>query len=219
MQTGIAYLTCLQGFVGKINGLGHLWFVTAILACYAITPILQLFKKKNNILFIGLIILGMCEYCIFKWQLTRFSWFFLYATGYSCANLSGKIKYSFVVILLILSVYLCATIKWDDLLNHTYCSRIFHDILGLTICLSGILFLEMMQFKRLHSGVVFFDRLSYPIYIVHHIFILGPFSIAYALNYKILNIAIILIVTLVISWILDRATFFITNKIDMCLRN
>ena len=49
----------LQGICGgKIGNIqtGHLWFITFILICYLITPLLQLFREKLNLLRVALLI-------------------------------------------------------------------------------------------------------------------------------------------------------------------
>ena len=62
----IAYLTNLQGFFGATEGLQHLWFLSLIMLCYIITPILNMIKRKIEYPKSLFIISIMCfvSYCI-----------------------------------------------------------------------------------------------------------------------------------------------------------
>ena len=41
-----AYLINIQGFWGAFGGIGHMWFLTLIMLCYFITPLLSCIDKK-----------------------------------------------------------------------------------------------------------------------------------------------------------------------------
>ena len=81
----------LQGFFGTTLGLSHLWFLSVIMICYLITPILQKLRNQNLkkilLILIGLI---LCSVVISfgNKQIGRYMFMCLvYAFAYYCSSL------------------------------------------------------------------------------------------------------------------------------------
>lgn len=48
LKAWISSLLCVQGYTERyVTGTGHLWFITAILLCYIVTPILYKIREKR----------------------------------------------------------------------------------------------------------------------------------------------------------------------------
>lgn len=85
-------------------------------------------------------------------------------------------------------------------------------LLGVSIFL---LLLTLFQYVpvRKRNILDISDRYSYDIYIVHHIYILGPFSLMEITQYKIINIITILILIILSSIFLEHIRIVILNYI------
>lgn len=85
------YALNLQGFkviterLGgiSINGMQHLWFVTAILVAYFITPLLQRYRESYLKAFIAITLAMIVSFIIFPMRIVWIlEWCILYAMGY-----------------------------------------------------------------------------------------------------------------------------------------
>lgn len=62
----------------------------------------------------------------------------------------------------------------------------------------------------LSKKIIYLDKYSYEIYIVHHIFILGPLSILNIKN-KIFSTIIIILITMVAAYLLKKLISILNN--------
>lgn len=89
MKQVLLYILNLQGLksLWNIESIGHLWFLTAIALCYAITPLLQFTSKYARMMFwtetfLVIIWLTLCHTPVDKYL----SWIVLYSIGYYLAS-------------------------------------------------------------------------------------------------------------------------------------
>lgn len=212
----------LQWILGGVKGLTHLWFMTAIALCYLITPILQFLRKKDkySIGLLLLIVLGLLNIFVIPIFLDLFSSLFVYSYSYLYACLDKKRRKGYILFLLCSFILTLFFLDWDVLLNYDNgINKWFHIVLGLLIVLTPICVVNRLniQFKEVPLLIRRFDEYSYYVYITHHIFILGPLSIAFVFASPSINILLISILTIVSAIILkflsDRSIYYINCKL------
>lgn len=205
----LIYILDLQGISGGINGLGHLWFMTAIGLCYLMTPVLQFMRDRHSrILWLLLFTVATVEYAFVRIHLYHFSWLFLYAFGYGYAAVPEKFRRIIDCTLLLLVAGLALfEMNWEVILDYgSWQNRLFHDALGLCLLLGGIRLLQGLRLNRVPPVIRRLDQLSYSIYIVHHIFILGPLSLAFLMPRMSINIAVMLVLSLAAAALLESVS-------------
>lgn len=173
--------------------------MTAIALCYASTPILQLFRKYPLASFVLIVSVGLIEFTVFQIRLGQFSWLWLYAFGYYYTSIESKLK-DFVAILSIvaLTIILC-NISWDIVIDYRHSDNIiFHNIAGVTLCTIGLSVLSHINLSKVVKRIKKLDEYSYSIYLTHHIFIFGAFSLAF--ENKVLGTSLILILSTVSAY-------------------
>ncbi len=192
IKLSLVYVFNLQGLLGVYSGLNHLWFLTAIMLCYFITPALQKLKKYSDIVFITILVIVTLNYLIFSIHTTKVDWFFLYSIGYFYPNIKDKIKTVFCIAVAGFFVYLLLNVSWKYILYDGLYSKVFHDALSVIIFFYSIDFSQKMKYDKISQHIKMYDKYSFYVYITHHIFIIGPFSFMFLTNNTILNIVIII---------------------------
>lgn len=193
----IVYLFDMQGIFGGVNGLNHLWFMTAIALCYVVTPILQQLKDKAGLVFIILLIIGIAEYGWIHFKLNQFAWIWLYAIGYFFTNLScEKLRIWVLSGIIIVAVALTLILDWNILLEYDNpLNRLWHDVAGLALCLGGIKLLEQVPLSKLMKVLKPFDANSFYVYITHHVYLLGPLAVIPLISEPIYAVSSALVLT------------------------
>lgn len=210
------YLLDLQGAVAAANikGLSHLWFMTVIALCYLITPVLQIVSKCRVViplfLFVSLLI-----FFVFKILIAPFSWFFVYILGYLYATERGYRKFFISVFVSALFVWSAVSISWDDILNYkNILNQIFHAFSGLMIIICTISIFKRLKLELNGKILNFTDGHSFEVYLIHHIFILGPFSLMQFTRFELVNILMVITLTLILSILLKRMSNYIVGLIE-----
>lgn len=219
-----------QAFVGSIPNLSHLWFVSYILLCYLITPIIEKVIKKEKFSFLlfklVLITIIMQLFVVFKVININVTYIMLYIFGY-CYGYNkkeyenkneNKIIVFFAVITLI-TLPLRLIVQYSNLniasilqpaLN--LITSYHHALCGITIFLLLKKILANMQHTKF---LIMTDKYCYYIYVVHQIFILNDFSLLNKTSSLILNILLILICTLISAILLNIVIEFIKKIISL----
>lgn len=204
----IVYTADLQGVFGGVKGLGNLWYMTAIALCYVITPLLQKFRNYGSLGLICLLVAGILQYCFFRFYLFYFSWLYLYAVGYFYALASRPAQKlfelcAFLALILILRGIIMDFSSWQ--------TRALHDVSGFVIFIVGMKLFRLCPLRRWEPCLQTSDRLSYHIYLVHHVFILGPFSMIWICPPW--NVLIIIAATIVSAVSLNAISERVVNYI------
>ena len=204
----VPYLFNIQGFVGdKIDGLNHLWFLSVLMICYFITPIAQRLLKYNSVLFIVLwILVGVVEFGFVHKMQSVAAWVMLYLLGMFWGKNENKwINTTLLIISTILSLVLFSCFKIEYLFD-PYMVRYsigLHCILALWIM--TVLYCMFSKLEiRIPKWLQCCNDISYEVYLVHHILILGPLSLLFLTPSKTINILLILIITFVLSYALNQ---------------
>lgn len=198
----------LQGIIPSsgISGLGHLWFMSAIAICYLSTPLLQRFRKSSYTLPL-LLIVALLEFSLVRFAEWPFSWLLVYALGYLYA--SGN-KQGRILIVIFMSIALLSSlifISWDDILRNGLWNQLLHISFGVLTVITFSFIANCRDFSIFSSRILtVVDRYSYDIYIVHHIFIIGPFSVLFLFASPFVNVVLILGLTFLMAFVLNKVS-------------
>lgn len=214
----------LQLIFAMPKGLGHLWFIPVILICYLITPILyKCINKKTKYrvirytLVIGMIILLQLMFLQNRIAVgvTNIT---CYILGYLISHFSitnkkceKTMSISIIVLAVISNFAKIFLIQneynfWINVIIKILVNN-SHILLGcaIFIILYKILYNVVKILKpKIVNVIDNIDKHCYYIYITHHVFILGSFSMINLTNNIILNIAIILFCIILSSDILKK---------------
>ena len=194
--------------IDTIKGISHLWFISAILFCYLVTPYLATFRdciaQKT---FVKQIILLLLLFCIVTivgvWTNSFFPGniccymigFFMSVFVKRYGNKVINLSFQFSLFPCFLSNAIYITLKYIKGLEmqgvYSHCTAYSHMFLALSLVT-----LFMIIFKNIKYGKFFewSDNYSYEVYIVHQLFILSPFTLLTLTSNAALNILIALIV-------------------------
>lgn len=220
-------------------GLEHLWFISFIIVCYLITPILQsiyknLLKDKTEIkfwiTFILVIIFIQFIYLIGIININVPN-LLCYIIGYfisrryfnpSCKKINDKIKISYITIiftlLAIITNGLVIYLRYVKKVKGMELGNLFFDyshmLLGLSIFF--IIYYIFKNIKLKQSKILdFSDKYSFEIYILHQFYILGRFSMMGLTSILPVNIIIITFTIIISAFILKylaNVAFNLLNK-------
>jgi peptidoglycan/LPS O-acetylase OafA/YrhL len=211
----VIYIFDAQWILGNVKGMSHLWFMTAIALCYMLTPFLQYIRNKGYV-FICLLLhscVGILNTFVFHLYLDVFVCLFIYVFSYLFASLSSLSRRVYMVCIFGLFGYILYTINWQILLDYSNgLNKMFHMLLAFLCIMLPIIISNRFKTIKVPSLVSRFDRDSYYIYITHHIFMLGPLSLAFYTQYKVVNVGMIIVLTLLSSFLLKLLTEIILNK-------
>lgn len=211
----------LQGFQIYVWGAEHLWFLTVLLFCYLLTPLLEWcedkFSPRKKLICFGISIVAQSFATVYiSTQLGRY-WLLInfYVICYELGARQFKcrtIKHVAVAALLgLFSIAgrLIGKICFDE--------TVFYNVFisGITHCMLAISIFEILQFlapKNAGKFITFFDSISYEVYLVHYMLIIGPISLFHYTDYFIVNIGIILVTTVAIACLINLITKRLSSR-------
>ena len=220
----------LGAFSSNVPILSHTWFVSYILLCYLIIPILQMFfnqsKYKNSFLLFVLIMLLILLFQIYGVINIESAWINNFIMGYfygnCCKEKKQKKIFTYFIILLFIIIIPLAIIYQENIqiilpsILNNYNNIIInygHVLLGTIIFLFLYKLFKYIKFKK-NIILAFSDKYSYYIYLVHQIFILYSFSILYLTKYLFVNIMLILLFSIIASFILKVINDFLLMFVE-----
>ena len=213
----VPYLFNIQGFIrGGIDGLNHLWFLSVLMACYFVTPIAQKILKYNSVLFIVLgILVGVVEFGFVQKMQSNAAWVMLYLLGMFWGKNENKwINIGLIIISLILSFVMLYFLKMEYLTDpHMMRYSIgLHCILAL--CIVSVLYCSLSKLEIcMPKWLQYCNDVSYEVYLIHHIVILGPLSLLLVTPSKAISIVLVIAITFMLSHLLNRLTHLIKKVI------
>lgn len=176
--------------------------------CYAVTPLLQRFRRRADILLPVLLLAAIAEYAWIRWHVFWFSWFFLYAVGYYWPLADRRLRHMLGILLPVGFLCLLTQFDWSIVrLPGNPLNRTLHDTAGLLIVLFGIpLFGRLFKSRPLPTAVRLFDRYSYEIYLTHILFLKSPFTLMECSPWPALNATFVVALTLALAWLLKQVS-------------
>lgn len=191
------YLLDLQGVLGGLRGLNHLWFMTTIAICYLVTPLLQWFCKNGRIQTPSLIVLFIIDVIYFSgWNY----FVLLYAMSYGMSHINAGSKRTIVFLFISILLLIATEFGITDVISIDSLNIIWRCLIVLFILYLFIFISEFLSFHK-SNIVAFISKRSYHIYIVHHLPIMLPFSIL-AWDANLIVRAVILFAVIAISALL-----------------
>lgn len=209
--------------MGGIDGLGHTWFISTIIICYMLTPFLQKIKNKVKNIFLLLvyffILMGFVEVIFYFLSYSSGTWINCYIVGYifgifysnkkyeDIFNFLSKITLIIGIFSNISQIYLkyFFTINKDNIIFKIF-YRYNKILLALVILIIFVNYLKNYNSKNKYIQYIYMNKYSYDIYLTHHIYILGPFSILnfFLFKGKILGILVVFILSIMSGVILNK---------------
>lgn len=158
---------------------------------------------------------SLLNFFVFRIEVIPYSWFFVYILSYLYATERGYRKIVILGLVSVLFVWSSIVISWDDILNYeNVLNQVFHAFSGLMIIICAISIFKRLKLKLNRRILNFTDGLSFEVYLIHHIFILGPFSLMQFTRFEIVNILMVIMLTLVLSMLLKRMSNYIVGLIE-----
>ena len=193
---------------GMVQGIRHLWFITAIMFAYLATPLLQCLRNYADWVLPILLIGVGASYLMAPgpWVFIA-SWVFLYAVGYLYVQLNEKRQrlYEIGLILLEISLLVLVALRFDIVTNYFHpLNRVFHDASGVFIVILGIKLLSGLHLWIVPKIVDVFDKYSFHVFLVHYFLIAGPFSMAHITPYVFVNVLSIIITVIAATYLFAK---------------
>lgn len=198
-----------------LPGTGHLWFLTVLMFCYFLTIIMKKLEKnhlKSKSSFLILLSAAFLIHCITSFFGIILNYFIIYFIGYFlgkyCKNISKKNYLLFTLVMLLAMALRLGSRHYLD--NTVIYSEIIvmatHNILSIWMFLSLYFLHEkypvIIEETAKLKVVIFFDNLSYYIYLTHYVFLTGYFSVCFITSNKIIGIGLFIVFSLVSSMLL-----------------
>ena len=215
-----------------IPGGEHLWFVSTILLCYVITPLLEKCRQKiadkKQRYYIYLIVSLITVFLFFKFFATFYNpaWISCYVIGYFLGvsvysnHAKPKALVSLLLIMAIagnaLQIYIDYVIsyKFQGVFAAAYklFSNYNHVWLGISLFIVLKYLFGTIKFTGFIARILdLSDKYSYEYYLIHQFFILGPFSLMAMTKSIALNILIIIVAVSLLAFLLNRFSAFLIN--------
>lgn len=226
----IFYIFNLQGIGKYVLGAEHLWYLTVIMFCYLITPILEKVRykfnsKKNCFIFLSVFLLiQIVCYCFGLTKTVTYMTMILiyilsYCIGSFCLLSKAKVKDLFIYFALtivgIAVRIICRYFLYGTAIYNTFCVSYSSLFIGFGIFLSIFCLIKMKNRYEIPKIVKWFSGISYYVYLVHYMFIVGPLYL-YLTENTFLNAGIIFVVSIVSGMVLklvsEKIIKLILNK-------
>lgn len=215
------YIFDLQGFLGYLYGAEHLWFLSVLALCYLITPILDYLRthssaKVNVILFLLMVCFQVFStYCIAK----QMGNFLFYINLYIVAYIMGANKYEcktgihFSLAVLMIIIGAIFRLIGKIIIDGT----ITYDVMVVDVTQSmiafGLLFIFQFLFDHKVNRIVkWFDKISFEVYLVHYMFVIGPISLMNITKSYLVNCLFVVICSLGLACLVNGISIYSSKK-------
>ena len=224
----ISSILCLQWYGKTVPNCGHLWYISCILFCYLITPILQWICEQNEnkslikkcMLLVLAVLMLQVIYSLggMKQATTSILPYILgYFMSFNKITLNSRGGgYSTVILVISLGLY-CVMYVFEAL-GYFAIPGILLDYYKSIVATAITMFFVQYSFENSFIREIFdfSDKYSYGIYLTHHIFILGSLSVMSLTPCWWINVTIpFLIATItgmVLIWSSDKITVLLRKR-------
>lgn len=216
----IVYIFNLQAMEVYLNGAEHLWYLTIAMLCYIVTILLDIMREKfnrKNIIWL-MIIIVFTQAIVTYFVSSQWGIYMLYIELYISAYFIGmnwnysKICTKYFIEFALLFV-IAAVIRVGS--RYLFDDTILYNVIivGYTQALIAfsiffIVFYLVSEFGK-NSDFKFinhFDSISYEIYLVHYMFIVGPIGLMGVTNSVLINSLIVILCTYLVARFLHRVS-------------
>lgn len=221
------YAFNIQGFVAGVTGAGHLWFLTLIMLCYLVTPILDKMKPRvqmmPNIQRSVMILLAMGIHLIIVYYISGVvGLYYFYLLAYAVVYYYGyfrNLEFSKKQIVA-LTLFMCIAVATRVISKSMIDESILYDnvLVGYTQAVLGAWILVMCLnmkglIRKIHGEkiIIYLDGISFEIYIVHYMFCVGPFRVMSITESFVVNSIIVMMLSYICALVLRKICGVITR--------
>ena len=212
------HLAVING-TGGFSSLSHVWFIAYILICYLITPALLRMKIvseniKKSIIRTGLLLFALLLFFELFAQYYNAAWIICYVLGIVLGEfeivLTEKIVKLWKVIIIATALFFnavkifCQNITQIEFKGFSRYSNYTHVLLGIALVIILMELYKVILNGKCVKMLDWSDKYSYFIYLTHHIFILGAFSLLNMIENPVIAIIGVVICTVVAAVLLHR---------------
>lgn len=211
----LIYVCNLQGFIStSVAGLNHLWFLSVLMICYLLVPWLQRFMNYKPWILVGaVVVVSLVEFLLVQKMYPICAWIVLFIAGmvygkYESSKMSLSLMIGAAVLMTGMLPFFCLEHLTDPEWAHY--SVWLHC--GLAILIFVAIYYLLPKFISETANLPVLkqvDKISYEVYLIHHPLIMGPLALLTVTPYVGLNVAIILITTIALSYVCKQ----IVNKL------
>ena len=213
-----------------VEGVEHLWFVSTILICYLLTPILKAILdevQNNNDLFFWVNVVGLLVVVhLFhaRFLASDRAWTNCYILGMVYSYLEKRkrenrycfyIMISMGIVLLLITQLLCDI--YSITTHYNLILQYGHVFLGVGLV---IVFRKIFSIIRStgYGGAIldWSDQYSYDVYLVHHILIQSKFACVEYIPQRILAIPLALVLTVLFAVLLNNTSKKMKEIVNTC---
>lgn len=220
----LIYALNLQGFWGEISGAAQLWFLTALIICYFITPLLQFMRdnisKKSLKVIANIYTLLQLIAAIMGIRVLALYMMYIgvYIIGYFVLKyvldeiITEKFAVWSVIMILAMGLRITGKILADGTRYYDYIIVLYtQTILAIWIMLA-VKFVYHRISDRVNIKLVRkLDGYTMEIYMVHMMFMYMPFCLVGRVN-LIIDTVLIILATVISAWILKKAENILTEN-------
>lgn len=207
LRDAAIYAFNLQGFIStSMGGLNHLWFLSVLMVCYLITPLLQRLIKTYPWWLLAIVaIASIVEFVFVKKMYPICAWIVLYIAGMAYGRYANpKVSLFIMIAVAVILAGMLPFFSIDRLVDADWA----HYSVWLHCSFAAFIFTAMYYAlpKMIPNTAKLpvlkqIDIISYEVYLVHHPLIMGPLALLTITPYMGLNIAIILISTVALAYV------------------
>ena len=216
---GLNYTYWKFNYFGAVPGCGHLWFITSLIFCYLLTPLMQKFKKISlktwqELILIIVVLLVQLGLLFVGFQLSYIITFFF---GYFLSNKKIRTDFLWFGFVTLLTILICgARLALKEFID----GSIFYDRY---FALISAAFVAVWLFYAVHffkekvpklfvvincPALLFTERISYYFYLTHYIFLTGPIAVFGYVESRLLAH----LVAFVLSYLSATVLYFVIEK-------
>lgn len=213
----------LQGWNGVL-GAGHTWFVTSILICYLVTPLVAFVLDRGNAKLIGVAVIALLLPVVLTVPVFRSVSLLLmplssYLLGYVLGRKFDKVQIgrrtallSVVVLVVSAGVRLVGRWLFDGTLLYTNVIVTYTQItMAFSIFLVfAVVFKNCMPTKCIQ----FLDGISFEVYLWHYMFTVGPIRLFGMTGYWVLDCIVVTAFTVLIAFVTNRFCGFAAKQMN-----
>ena len=215
----------LQGSVVGVLGAEQTWFITPLLLCYAITPLLDrcITQQRTKKQIAALIIVTASMKLL--WAIpkspvcnTLLSLVSVYIIAFVIGSFFDKLTFSKAKAL-VAFMAMCIAFGMRLLARYFFDGTVFYDRIacGYTQILAAfcIFYLFAVVFQNIQplKWVSFIGEISFEVYLVHYMFCVGPVKLFGLTPYWVLDCLIVTMVSVAFATILHVVSCFVSKKL------
>ncbi|MGN0171094.1 MAG: acyltransferase family protein [Lachnospiraceae bacterium] len=216
----------LQGSVVGVLGAEQTWFITPLLLCYAITPLLDRYiTLQRTKMQIGILVIAAVGMKLL-WAIpespvcdTLLSLVSVYIIAFVVGRFFDKLTFSKAKALVVFVVMCIAFVM--RLVARYFCDgTVFYDRIACgytqSLAVFGIFYLFVVLFQNIQpppQGGGFIGEISFEVYLVHYMFCVGPVRLFGLTPYWVVNCILVTIISVVLAMILHGASCSVLKKL------